>query len=66
MAWHLTVDMDLGIQGLWWGLASGQLFLGFMYCFFVAHTDWNEVAIDFAKKVELNELDQLKEENDEV
>ena len=50
MAYHFTIDREFGIVGLWYGLACGQIFLGGMYLFIVAHTEWRQTAEEFAQK----------------
>ena len=46
MAYWLSIEMEVGVTGLWTGFILGQFVLFFVYAFLLMHVDWQEIFRD--------------------
>lgn len=43
MAWWLSIELEVGVTGLWRGFCLGQVVVVLLYAFLIYHIDWQAI-----------------------
>ena len=64
MAWWLSIELEVGVTGLWRGFALGQIVIVLLYAFFIYHISWQDVFRLNRDRKEGEQIELLKTEKE--